>query len=351
MRKSVLVAIGLLLLAVPVYASSFGDSLSGSGNWGLKVLNSLQGGIGFDGQATNTEGNGIGVQGVSAGRFGRGVFGFAQRGGGKNIGVYGLSTSSQGKGVMGFASKKRGVTYGVFGRADSPDGWGLYTPNNAYVGGYLSTGALGCESGDICAASDLVGADDVFVGTASSSDDDTLWFDITNEYLRWVDRSGEFDLSDDLSVNGIVTATEIRERNSVVFSAFNSAGDACPIATCLGKVEFDTENYDYGNNYDTSLDRFVAPAAGVYHFDAHIQISNQVGEDLYLLFLKINGTEDILLDVRLSSPLVLPGSLAAPQTSFELKLNQNDYVEVYAQGLSYNYTLGYGSTFVGHRVY
>jgi hypothetical protein len=139
MRRIVWIALLLLVLAVPAYAveSHFGETWSASDNWGLKVLNSLQGGISFDGQATNTEGNGIGVQGVSNGRFGRGVFGFAQRGGGKNIGVYGLSPSSQGKGVMGFASKKRGVTYGVFGRADSPDGWGLYTPNRAFVGNGL----------------------------------------------------------------------------------------------------------------------------------------------------------------------------------------------------------------------
>jgi hypothetical protein len=73
MRKIVLVAIGLLLLAVPVYASSFGDSLTGSGNWGLKVANALKGGKGLYGQSTNTEGGGSGVYGVSTGRTGRGT--------------------------------------------------------------------------------------------------------------------------------------------------------------------------------------------------------------------------------------------------------------------------------------
>jgi hypothetical protein len=137
MRKAIYVAILLVVFAVPVYASSFGDSLTGSGNWGLKVANALKGGKGLYGQSTNTEGGGIGVQGVSTGRSGRGVYGLAKRGGGKNIGVFGESTSNSGKGVMGFASKASGTTYGVYGRANSPDGWGLYTPNNAYVGSDL----------------------------------------------------------------------------------------------------------------------------------------------------------------------------------------------------------------------
>jgi hypothetical protein len=140
MRKSVLVGILLVALAVPVYASSFGDSLSGSGNWGLKVANALKGGKGLYGQSTNTEGGGSGVYGVSTGRTGRGVYGLASRGGGKSIGVFGESKSNQGKGVMGFASKASGTTYGVYGRANSPDGWGVYTPNKAYVGGRLGIG-------------------------------------------------------------------------------------------------------------------------------------------------------------------------------------------------------------------
>jgi hypothetical protein len=138
-----------------VYASSFGDSLSGSGNWGLKVANALKGGKGLYGQSTNTDGGGIGVQGVSTGRTGRGVYGvstgwrgrgvygLASRGGGKSIGVFGESKSNQGKGVMGFASKASGTTYGVYGRANSPSGWGLYTPNKAYVGnGLMSNGKI-----------------------------------------------------------------------------------------------------------------------------------------------------------------------------------------------------------------
>jgi hypothetical protein len=140
MRKAIYVAILLVALAVPVYASSFGDSLSGSGNWGLKVANALKGGKGLYGQSTNTDGGGIGVQGVSTGRTGRGVYGLASRGGGKNIGVFGESKSNQGKGVIGFASKASGTTYGVYGRANSPDGWGLYTPNNAKVVGTMVAG-------------------------------------------------------------------------------------------------------------------------------------------------------------------------------------------------------------------
>jgi hypothetical protein len=160
MRKIVLVAIGLFLLAVPVYASSFGDSLTGSGNWGLKVANALKGGKGLYGQSTNTEGGGSGVYGVSTGRTGRGVYGLASRGGGKSIGVFGESTSNQGKGVMGFASKASGTTYGVYGRANSLDGWGLYTPNRAHLGG-------GTTIGDT--SNSATGTDSVAMGQGSTA--------------------------------------------------------------------------------------------------------------------------------------------------------------------------------------
>jgi hypothetical protein len=142
MRKAIYVAILLVAFSVPVYASSFGDSLSGTGNWGLKVANALKGGIGLYGQSTNKFGGGVGVKGVSTGKTGKGVYGLAQRGGGggKNIGVLGQSTSYDGKGVMGFASNPGGTTYGVYGRANSPDGWGLYTPNSAKVEGAMVAG-------------------------------------------------------------------------------------------------------------------------------------------------------------------------------------------------------------------
>jgi hypothetical protein len=142
--------------------------------------------------------------------------------------------------------------------------------------------------------------------------------------------------------------------NSVSFSVFKQAVVACPIASCDGRVGFDTENYDHGNNYDTSLNRFVAPAAGVYHFDAHISVSNQVGQDLYILFFKINGTKDIpYLDLRWSTPTTIFGSLAVLQASVDLELNQDDYVEVYAQPFSHDFEIGTLSnpTFSGHQVY
>jgi hypothetical protein len=96
MRKIVYVALLLVALAVPVYASSFGDVITGSGTFGLKVENQL-----IDGRA-----------------------------------LWGLASEAQtGKGVWGSASKTTGVNYGVYGKTNSPDGWGLYTPNNVYVGG------------------------------------------------------------------------------------------------------------------------------------------------------------------------------------------------------------------------
>jgi hypothetical protein len=116
MRKIVYVAILLVALAVPVYASSFGDVITGSGTFGLKVENQL-----IDSRA---------IWGLAA----------TSRGGG--YGVFGQSKSQNGKGVFGSASKTRGVNYGVYGKTNSDSGWGLYTPNRAYVGGKLGIGTL-----------------------------------------------------------------------------------------------------------------------------------------------------------------------------------------------------------------
>jgi hypothetical protein len=179
MRKAFYVSILLVAFSVPVYASSFGDNLPGSGNWGLKVTNSLKGAKGLYGQATNRSGGGSGVYGVSTGQSGRGVYGLANRGGGKNIGVFGESKSNQGKGVMGFASKASGTTYGVFGRANSPDGWGLYTPNSAHVGDKLGIGTTSPTetldiSGNISVSGTVDGVDLAALSAADGEDYDSL---------------------------------------------------------------------------------------------------------------------------------------------------------------------------------
>jgi hypothetical protein len=97
MRKIVYVALLLVALAVPVYASSFGDVITGSGTFGLKVENQL-----IDGRA---------LWGLAS----------ASRGGG--YGVFGQSKAQTGKGVWGSASKTTGVNYGVYGKTNSPDGF------------------------------------------------------------------------------------------------------------------------------------------------------------------------------------------------------------------------------------
>jgi hypothetical protein len=134
MRKAIYVALLLVALAVPVYASSFGDVITGSGTFGLKVENQL-----IDGRA---------------------IWGLAAKSRGGGYGVFGQSKAQTGKGVWGSASKTTGVNYGVYGKTNSPDGWGLYTPNRAHLGG-------GTTIGDT--SNSATGTDSVAMGQGSKA--------------------------------------------------------------------------------------------------------------------------------------------------------------------------------------
>ena len=47
--------------------------------------------------------------------------------------------------------------------------------------------------------------------------------------------------------------------------------------------------HDDGNNFDTILDRFVAPTDGVYHFEAHLVMENIEEGKFLLVNLRKNG--------------------------------------------------------------
>jgi len=57
---------------------------------------------------------------------------------GLTFGVFGQSFSPSGTGVRGDVINPSGETYGVYGSVNSPEGFGLFTPDNAHVGGDLS---------------------------------------------------------------------------------------------------------------------------------------------------------------------------------------------------------------------
>jgi hypothetical protein len=110
--------------------------------------------------------------GVTYGVFGRtrstqqgasGVYGYASATGtGSTYGVYGETNASSGRGVYGYASYSAAgsMTYGVYGASanigvygetsNTVGAWGLYTPDDLYVGGSCvgCTLAFGARNGD-----------------------------------------------------------------------------------------------------------------------------------------------------------------------------------------------------------
>jgi hypothetical protein len=112
---------------------------------------------------------------------------------------------------------------------------------------------------------------------------------------------------------------------------------------------FTNEQFDDGANYDNSSGIFKAPTAGVYHFDAHEDLTSSSTSNSYLQY-KVNGT---VLTYTRSSMTIPSGTNVTISISADLKLQAGDNVQVgYGTNsstvtqLSLNYC-----TFSGHKIY
>jgi hypothetical protein len=162
---------------------------------------------------------------------------------------------------------------------------------------------------------------------------------------------------DESSANDLVTLAQAESRYAipkVAFYAYNSTSDAITGTGAWNTVEFDTELFDDGNNYDNTLDRFIAPVDGVYHFTAKVGINatwNAIGS-LILGFCVNSGTY-VKLQLHHSPTTVLHE--VTQNASFTYKLNAGDYVTIglWNSGDS-SYSIAnneYNCTFCGHIVY
>jgi hypothetical protein len=137
----------------------------------------------------------------------------------------------------------------------------------------------------------------------------------------------------------------------IAFNAYNSAGDNFT-SSGWKVVEFDTENFDDGANFNNSTDRFIVPYDGVYSFSAAVGVDDVVEGTLIIIGLFVNGSHHAYISreyVNLhDQTYVACGSIIT-------KLNAGDYVEVrvYVSGDT-NYYVNNGSYytyFSGHLVY
>jgi len=128
------------------------------------------------------------------------------------------------------------------------------------------------------------------------------------------------------------------------FSAYLSASaDAQTVATGTNtRVNFDSEDYDLGSNFDTSAYKFTAPVNGIYHFDTRILWDNDTdltagdwtAEERHdVWFVKnADGTTPsssnrVAADINIVSG-ALSDSILMNNLSADLKLDAGDYITV-----------------------
>jgi len=116
----------------------------------------------------------------------------------------------------------------------------------------------------------------------------------------------------------------------VSFYAFNSVTDTVA-TTAFEVVEFDSVLYDDGSNFDTSEARFVAPASGVYHFDAYVELDD-VGEGVRVAVSLRRGPSDVFLAAPLCKIIVNAADrVVGCGGSALVDLNAGEHVEVIAR--------------------
>lgn len=114
--------------------------------------------------------------------------------------------------------------------------------------------------------------------------------------------------------------------NPYKFSVYR--GSAWTAASGYGKVQFDTENFDTGSNFDSTTNyRFTAPVAGFYMFCAAAE-SSITGSNFVGIALYVNGS-------KVKENFWVNGSTtttSGAHISALLQLSTSDYVEVYHRG-------------------
>lgn len=124
--------------------------------------------------------------------------------------------------------------------------------------------------------------------------------------------------------SGISGVSSEKLSNPYKFSVYRSSAWTTANGS-FGKVQFDSELYDTGSNYDNATNyRFTAPIAGFYQFNASVYLNCSANAG-YIIALRKNG-----LDVAV-------GSGGVPAQAFScgwpisalLQLAATDYVEVY----------------------
>jgi hypothetical protein len=118
---------------------------------------------------------------------------------------------------------------------------------------------------------------------------------------------------------------------------------------------FDATDFNIGNGFSTSTERFTAPKSGIYHFDSRIDalVSNSTNTSFYQRIIIYNAAG---LSQYSYQNLIYPTTANSPvqyQLSIDAKMNSTDYAVVQIStlsGISVSIEPGRFTTFSGHYV-
>jgi len=156
---------------------------------------------------------------------------------------------------------------------------------------------------------------------------------------------GKVQLAGDLGGTA-ASPTVVNQHIPYKFRAYRNGAQNCGNAT-LAIVNFDTENYDTGNNFDvtTNVGRFTAPVAGFYQFDSWITYVTG-GAGSFRIALYKNGSI-----VTSGFQYFTAGNVTTTiGVNDVLQLSATDYVEVYLQGLGGAITTGTANNYFAGRI-
>jgi hypothetical protein len=326
-------AIGDSTIAYGWYSTAMGTFTNASGSWstamgfGSKSIGAGSTAMGFDTNASGDVSTAMGYQtkalGHSSIAMGRGTAAY-----GSNSIAMGFDTiaSEEASTAMGYQTKALGHSSTAMGR-----GTAAYGSNSIAMGHSINA------SGDYSFGIGL----------------NSIPFKITKDHTMAIMGGnvgiGTVNPSAKLDVAGTVTATEFYDPTPVAFHAYISSITNLYTSPGYEIVVFDSEEFDYGNNYDTTTGIFTAPTNGIYQFNMIVTTADvKPNEDMILIFYK-NGYVYKYLE-RKSSATNDWQDLSGSVTT-ELNAGDMIYVE-YGVSDSNWYILGSfpNSYFSGHRV-
>ncbi len=138
----------------------------------------------------------------------------------------------------------------------------------------------------------------------------------------------------------------------VAFYAYNSVSDAINTSSPT-KLEFNSERFDIGNDFNTTTDLFTAPYKGIYQFNAGVMANSITAGDRVTVSLQVNGSDYVTL---VFNQTVDPDNQTL-NGSVSISLDAGDTVGLTIDTLTdtayqvYGATSGRYSFFTGHLVF